>query len=78
MKWVLITSLAGMALAFGLGAVPANAITTWVVDDDGAPGSAANCTAATHTTIQGAIDAASDNDRILVCPGDQPPLCGPV
>lgn len=44
--------------------------TTWVVDDDGA-GSATDCDAPTaaSATIQGAVNAASAGDTILVCPG---------
>jgi len=62
-----------LALTLGLmmmGATPAQAVATWVVDDDlqGAPG---NCNAATpaFATIQAGVNAAAPGDTVQVCRG---------
>jgi parallel beta-helix repeat protein len=53
----------GMALAaLAAGAGPAAATET--VDDDGV-----QCPSATHTTIQGGVNAASPNEQVVVCNG---------
>ena len=49
-------------------AVPVAGATTWTVDDDGV-----ECPTADYTTIQAAINAANDNDTILVYPGTYDP-----
>jgi hypothetical protein len=75
-RWLAcVLALAILALAMvgllGLrSAAPVAAGDTLVVDDDG-QGSAADCdaTVGAYSTIQAAIDAASDGDTISVCPG---------
>ncbi len=59
------------ALLAGLLATPALAghSTRWVDDDAGGGGGPAACATAGYTSIQDAIDASSNWDRVLVCPG---------
>lgn len=57
-----VTALALAASAVAGGTASAATLT---VDDD-----AADCPAATYRSIQSAVDAAADNDTVVVCAGD--------
>ncbi len=64
-KVISLFGLAGFALALGLLAtVPALADPVVVVDDDGV-----QCPGAGHSSLQAAVNAASPNSTIRVCPG---------
>jgi len=63
-----------LALTLGLmmmGATPAHAATTWVVDDNDSMGAPGNCNAATpaFATIQEGVNAAAPGDTVQVCRG---------
>src|SRR5690606_33241076 len=66
--WILVLVIALMSIGAPVAAGSAKVL---VVDDDG-KASATNCNASTkaYKRIQGAINAASNNTTILVCPGD--------
>ena len=66
-KLATLAAVAALATGFGVGQALG---ATLVVDDDGMA-TAVDCDAgdATNSTVQGAIDAASEGDTILVCPG---------
>lgn len=67
-----VSIISAAVLAMSIMVVgPATAVSsTWAVDDDGFA-SATDCNASdvASTTIQGAVDAASSTDTVMVCPG---------